>query len=161
MLNLSMKIILSTLIRMKTVIQRQQMSAGRFTGIFSAEHSVIHMAATRYGRCEHLRQNPMDRPLSNWYEVIDQPGAGQMMSGRLLMESRPLPDQDTRSIQSLSLTILPQQFPETDLQVCCHPGRMDYAMIYFPVGRKLHSWTNKGEKIIASWYDPRKGEETN
>ncbi len=55
-----------------------------FSGAFGhtyGHHSVWQMYAP--GR------EPVNRPLMPWYEAIDQPGAGQMIYGRLLMESRP------------------------------------------------------------------------
>ena len=55
-----------------------------FSGAFGhtyGHHSVWQMWAPS--------RDPVNRPLMPWYEAIDQPGAWQMMYGRLLMESRP------------------------------------------------------------------------
>jgi len=96
-----------------------------------------------------------------WYEAIDQPGAGQMMYGRMLIESRPfltripdnsiiVPDNVTSAIPGSGS----YRFVATrDLEGT-------YAMIYAPVGRKFTVRMDviKGKEVIAWWYNPRSGE---
>lgn len=90
---------------------------------------------------------------NNWYDVLDLPGAWDLIHARRLIESRPflsrVPDQSM---------ISPEYFPETDNVVATRGD--GYAFIYFPTG-----WTAtiilenlRAEEIIASWYDPRTGE---
>jgi hypothetical protein len=106
-------------------------------------------------------KNPVNRPLMPWYEAIDQPGAGQMMYGRLLMESRPfltripdnsiiVPDNITSAVPGAGA----YRFVATRDQIGT------YAMIYAPVGRKFSVRMDviKGKDVIAWWYNPRNGE---
>ena len=126
-----------------------------FSGAFGhtyGHHSVWQM----YGPSH----DAVNRPLMPWYEAIDQPGAGQMMYGRLLMESRPF------------LTRIPDNsIIVTDKVVSSVPGNGSYrsvatrdetgtyAMIYVPVGRKFSVRMDaiKGKEIIAWWFNPRNG----
>jgi len=88
----------------------------------------------------------------NWYDVLDLPGAFDLVHARRLLESRPFlsrePDQDL---------IVPGYFPETDY-VAATRGK-GYAFVYFPTG-----WTAEirldrigADKLNAWWYDPRTG----
>ncbi len=86
-----------------------------------------------------------------WYEVLDLPGAWQMLNVRRLMESRPM------------LSRIPFQ------EIIMNPGdeynhlvatRGDgYLMVYTPLGNEIEL---KGDLLPAqhyrvSWYDPRSG----
>ncbi len=108
-------------------------------------------------------KKPINRPLMPWYEAIDQPGAGQMMYARLLIESRPI------------LTRIPDSsIIVTDKIVTSVPGagayrfvatrdqEGTYAFIYAPVGRKFSVRMDviKGKEVVAWWYNPRNGEAT-
>jgi hypothetical protein len=90
---------------------------------------------------------------NNWYDVLDLPGAGDLIHARRLIESRPflsrVPDQSI---------IVPGYYPETDY-VTATKGE-GYAFIYFPTGWTADVRMEKleAETIIASWYDPRTGE---
>jgi len=105
-------------------------------------------------------REPINRPLMPWYEAIDQPGAAQMIYGRLLMESRPfltrIPD-NSIIVTSEVPTSVPgagaYQFVSTrDLEGT-------YAMVYVPVGRKFSVRMDviKGKDVIAWWFNPRNG----
>ena len=109
------------------------------------------------------KREPVNRPLMPWYEAIDQPGARQMIYGRLLLESRPfltripdnsiiVPDNVTTSVPGAGS----YRFVATRDQ------EGSYAMIYVPAGRKFTVKMDviKGEKITAWWYNPRNGEST-
>jgi hypothetical protein len=127
-----------------------------FTGAFGhtyGHHSVWQMWATS--------RTPVNRPLMPWDEAIDQPGAWQMLYGRLLMESRPF------------LTRIPDNtIIVTDRIASSVPGNGSYryvatrdeagtfAMIYVPVGRKFSVRMDaiKGKDVVAWWYNPRNGE---
>ncbi|MBI5009106.1 MAG: glycoside hydrolase family 140 protein [Bacteroidia bacterium] len=127
-----------------------------FTGAFGhtyGHHSVWQMWSPD--------KNPVNRPLMPWYEAIDQPGAGQMIYGRLLMESRPflnripdnsviVPDKITSSVPGAGL----YKFVSTRDQ------EGTYAMVYVPVGRKFSVRMDviKGKEVVAWWYNPRNGE---
>jgi hypothetical protein len=106
-------------------------------------------------------KNPVNRPLMPWYEAIDQPGAGQMIYGRLLMESRPfltripdnsiiVPDKITSSVPGAGAY----------KYVATRDQDGTYAMVYVPVGRKFSVKMDviKGKEVVAWWYNPRNGE---
>jgi hypothetical protein len=105
-------------------------------------------------------KQPVNRPLMPWYEALDQPGAGQMIYGRLLMESRPflsrIPDNSIIVTDSVPFSV-PGRGEYSFVATRDQQGT--YAMIYAPVGRKFSVRMNviKGEKVIAWWFNPRTG----
>lgn len=127
-----------------------------FSGAFGhtyGHHSVWQMYAPG--------KDPINRPLMPWYEAIDQPGAAQMIYGRLLMESRPfltrIPD------NSIVVTSdVPSSVPGAGAYsfVATRDQNGTYAMIYAPVGRKFSVKMDviKGGDVIAWWFNPRNGE---
>ncbi len=127
-----------------------------FSGAFGhtyGHHSVWQMYAP--GR------EAVNRPLMTWFEAIDQAGAGQMIYGRLLMESRPfltrIPD------NSIIVTgEVPSAVPGRGAYtyVATRDQQGTYAMVYVPAGRKfgVNMDVIKGENIVAWWYNPRNGE---
>ena len=129
-----------------------------FSGAFGhtyGHHSVWQMYAPD--------KEPINRPLMPWYEAIDQPGAGQMIFGRLLMESRPfltrIPD------NSIIVTSdVPSSVPGAGAYsfAATRDENGTYAMIYAPVGRKFSVKMDviKGKEVVAWWYNPRNGEAT-
>lgn len=90
---------------------------------------------------------------NNWYDVLDLPGAWDLIHARRLLESRPflsrVPDQTL---------IVPSYYPETDYVVATR-GK-GYAFIYFPSGWSAGIKLDKigCEKLNVSWFDPRTGE---
>jgi len=90
---------------------------------------------------------------NNWTDVIDLPGAGDLIHARRLIESRPfisrVPDQSL---------IAPAYFPETDYVVATRGD--GYAFVYFPTGWSAEIIPDKigAKSINAYWYDPRTGE---
>ena len=104
-------------------------------------------------------REPINRPLMPWNEAIDQPGAAQMVYGRLLMESRPfltrIPD------NSIIVTDrVPSSIPGAGSYQFVSTRDQDgtYAMVYVPIGRKFSVRMDviKG-KVVAWWYNPRNG----
>jgi len=96
-----------------------------------------------------------------WYEAIDQKGAGQMVFGRKLIESRPflsrIPD------NSIIVTDnIPSSVPGAGSYsyVATRDELGTFAMVYVPVGRKFTVKMNviKGKNVLAWWYNPRNGE---
>jgi hypothetical protein len=106
-------------------------------------------------------KQPINRPLMPWYEAIDQPGAGQMIYVRLLMESRPfltrIPDNSIIVTDNVPSSV-PGAGPYS--YVATRDKQGTYAMIYVPVGRKFSVRMDviKGKNVIAWWYNPRNGE---
>ena len=129
-----------------------------FSGAFGhtyGHHSVWQMYAP--GR------QPINRPLMPWYEAIDQPGARQMMYGRMLMESRPfltrIPD------NSIVVTSdVPSSVPGVGAYsfVATRDQNGSYAMVYAPVGRKfaIKMEVIQDSEVIAWWFNPRNGQTT-
>lgn len=105
-------------------------------------------------------REPVNFPLMPWYEAINQPGAGQMIYGRRLMESRPfisrIPD-DSVIVPDSVTTAVPGAGRYR--YVTTRDQNMTYAMIYAPVGRQFTVRMNVigGEKVVAWWYNPRNG----
>jgi hypothetical protein len=106
-------------------------------------------------------REPINRPLMPWNEAIDQPGASQMIYGRLLMESRPfltrIPD------NSIIVTDrVPTSVPGAGSYqfVATRDQEGTYAMIYVPIGRRFDVRMDviKGKVVTAWWYNPRSGE---
>jgi hypothetical protein len=88
-----------------------------------------------------------------WYDVLDLPGAEDLINARRLIESRPflsrIPDQEM---------IAPEYFPETDYIVATRGN--GYAFVYFPTGLSATIKLDKigAKSIKAWWFDPRSGE---
>jgi hypothetical protein len=106
-------------------------------------------------------RDPVNRPLIPWYEAVDQPGAGQMMYGRLLMESRPyltrIPDNSVIVPDKITSAV-PGNGSYRYVATRDQDG--SYAMIYVPVGRKFTVRMDaiKGKEVLAWWFNPRNGE---
>jgi len=106
-------------------------------------------------------RNPINDPLLPWREAIDAPGANQMQWGRKLMESRPMlsrmPD-DEIIVEDRVATSVPGAGRYRFVATRDAEGR--YAMVYAPIGRsfKVRMSKIRGERVTASWYDPRTGE---
>lgn len=89
---------------------------------------------------------------NNWFDVIDLPGAFDLIHARRLLESRPflsrIPDQDL---------IVTSFYPETDYVVATRGD--GYAFVYFPTGWSAEIVLGRigAKTITAYWFDPRKG----
>lgn len=98
-------------------------------------------------------RSPVGLARHNWYDVLDLPGASELIHARRLIESRPflsrVPDQTL---------IAPHYFSETEYVVGSR-GK-GYAFIYFPAGGTAEIIPDQlgAETINAWWFDPRKGE---
>jgi hypothetical protein len=98
-------------------------------------------------------RDPVGLARHNWYDVLDLPGAFELIHARRLIESRPflsrVPDQSL---------IVPAYFPETDYVVATRGD--GYVFVYFPTGWSADIRLDKiGAKTLnAIWFDPRKGE---
>jgi hypothetical protein len=127
---------------------RQAMYWNLFSGGFGHTygcHPVWQMAAPgreRVGLARH-----------NWYDVLDLPGAFDLIHARRLLESRPflsrVPDQEL---------LVPAYYPETDYVVATRGD--GYAFIYFPTGWSAEIRLDRigANMINAYWFDPRTGE---
>lgn len=90
---------------------------------------------------------------NNWYDVLDLPGASDLIYARRLIESRPflsrVPDQSL---------IVPSYYPETDYVVATRGD--GYAFVYFPTGWSavINIQLLGASGIHSYWYNPRTGE---
>jgi hypothetical protein len=127
-----------------------------FNGAFGhtyGHHSVWQMF-------EPGKFHPVNNPLMSWKLAIDQPGAMQMVYGKLLLESRPfltrIPDPSI-IVASDVQTAVPGEGRYRYVATRDEEG--SFAMIYVPAGRAFEVRTEviKGKKIVAWWFNPRNG----
>jgi hypothetical protein len=108
-------------------------------------------------------REPINKPAMFWREALSAAGAGQMIHGKRLMESRPMetriPDDDVIA-PAPSLPFVPGAGLYRFVATRDAAGR--YAMIYAPVGRKFLVRMSKlgGPTVTAWWFDPRTGAAT-
>jgi hypothetical protein len=97
-------------------------------------------------------RQPISSAQNNWYDVLELPGAWDMMHVRDLIESRPfltrVPDQ---SLIAGDAGDGPEHIQATRGE--------DYAFIYLPYGQNFRVTLGKisGQKVRAWWFDPRTG----
>lgn len=98
-------------------------------------------------------KEPVGLARNNWFDVLDLPGAFDLVHARRLLESRPFLSRVP--YQSL---IVPTYYPETDYVVATRGN--GYAFIYFPTGWSAEIQLDKigAKTITAYWFDPRNGE---
>jgi hypothetical protein len=91
----------------------------------------------------------------SWKEALELPAAKEMKYLRTLIESRPMLDRIPGQ------NILVNEGPCASERIQATLGK-DYAFIYSAYGRPIIVKMNKisGNKINASWYDPRTGKTT-
>jgi hypothetical protein len=106
------------------------------------------------------KREPINNPLLPWTEALDAPGAGQMLFGRRLIESRPMltrvPDDSVIVTDRVAASV-----PGAGTRRFCATRDADgaYAMVYAPVGRKFKVRLEKirGPAVNAWWFNPRDG----
>jgi hypothetical protein len=109
------------------------------------------------------QRKPVNNPLLPWTEAIQQPGAGQMVHARRLMESRPyltrIPD-DAVIVTGSVPTAMPGAGRYRFTATRDEAG--SYAMVYAPVGRPFQVRMDKisGSTVVAWWFNPRTGAAT-
>ena len=97
-------------------------------------------------------REPVGLARHNWTEVLDLPGASQLIYARRLIESRPflsrIPDQSL---------IEQSYYPETDYVVATRGD--GYAFIYFPTGwsARINLEKTGAKSVTAYWFDPKTG----
>ena len=126
-----------------------------FSGAFGhtyGHHSVWQFLAP--GR------TPVNNPLLEWPQAIEQPGALQMKHGRALIESRPfltrIPADDV-----IVAGPVPTSVPGAGRHrfVATRDTDGTYAMVYAPVGRRftVRMGAIAGAKVKTWWFNPRTG----
>jgi hypothetical protein len=127
-----------------------------FSGAFGhtyGHHSVWQMHSTARGE-------GINKPINDWHEAIDSPGAWQMRHGRALLESRPF----LTRIPDNSL-IVPASVPNavpgagTKFMNATRSREGGYGMIYSATSRgyTLDPGALSGESLHFWWFDPRDG----
>ncbi len=98
-----------------------------------------------------MTTEPRDYYIMHWKDAILRPGAAQMQHVRKLMESRSFLDR----VPDQSLIV--DNYTGSNYMVATRGER--YAMVYCPNGLKVKVAMTaiKGDKVSASWYDPRTG----
>jgi len=107
-------------------------------------------------RHPRLKDTRWPGPVRHWWdEVLDLPGAWQMMHVRHLMESRPMLDR----VPDQSFIVGDDGSGADHVQAT---RGNDYALIYLPTGKPVRVAMGKisGERAKAWWFDPRTGEAT-
>jgi len=108
-------------------------------------------------------RKPVNAPLMDWTQAIDEPGAFQVGYGRRLMESRPfltrIPD-DSILVPTEYPTLVPGAGTRRFVATRDRDG--SYAMIYAPVGRTFSVHMDKiaGPRVKAWWFNPRDAKAT-
>ncbi len=131
-----------------------------FTGAFGhtyGHHSVWQMWQPS--------RKPINNPLMNWAEALDQLGAAQMQHGRRLIESRPfltrVPDDSLIVTHKPDGVDIATALPGAGLKrfVATRDSTGSYAMVYAPTGRtfKINLTKLSGEKVRGWWFNPRDG----
>lgn len=123
-----------------------------YWGLFAGAHGTTYGAHGIWNM--HAPGRPARAPgAAYWYDLLDLPGAWDMMHVRHLMESRPVlgrvPD------QSLIVSENPPG-PE----YCVATRGADYAFVYSSFGKPFTVAMGRisGERVTAWWFDPRTGE---
>ena len=114
---------------------------------------------------DHKKRQPVNRPLMDWQDAIQQPGASQMIHAKRLLLSRPY---FTR-IPASDKVLLPHEFqsavPGAGSYRFVATADTDgtYIMVYAPVGRSFTVNTSfiKGEQLKVWWFNPRTGKAKN
>lgn len=123
-----------------------------YWGLFSGGHGNTYGCHPVWQMLAPGRE-PIGLARHNWYDVLDLPGAWNLIHARRLMESRPylsrVPDQSL---------IVPAYYPETDYVVATRGD--GYAFVYFPTGWSAEIILDKigAQTLKAWWYNPRTGE---
>lgn len=98
-------------------------------------------------------RKPISSARNYWYDVLDLPGAWDMMHVRNLMQSRPflerVPDQ----------SLISGDPGKGGGHIQATRGK-DYAFVYLPYGQNVKVRMGKisGQKVKAWWFDPRTGQ---
>jgi hypothetical protein len=108
-------------------------------------------------------RSPINDPLMPWQEALEEPGAGQMIHGRRLIESRPFLDRipdDSILVTDRVATSIPGA--GRNRFVATRDRQRTYAMIYAPAGRafQVHMDAIASGPVKAWWFNPRTGEAT-
>lgn len=109
----------------------------------------------------HAYGSPNWNMPAHWREVLDLPGAVSLKHLRTLLESRPwwklVPD-----VSNLVAVDGRGAFATNDYAVTALAADGSFALSYLPTQRRLTIDLSKvsGERVLASWFNPRTGETT-
>jgi hypothetical protein len=126
-----------------------------YWSVFSGAAGFTYGAQPVWQFTDSIRKKHSPKTLNSWQDGLDLPGAFQVVLLKKLMESRPMhnlvPDQ--------SLILRGQG--ECASYACVIRGKT-HIFVYVPTGNTLSIKMGiiPGEKIRASWFDPRNGDIT-
>ena len=124
---------------------------GAYWALFAGAHGHTYGCHPVWQMFDRGRE-PITGARHFWWQVLDLPGAFQTTHVRSLMESRPLlervPDQGLISGD-----------PGSGTDHARATRGAGYAFVYLPTGKpvKIQMGRISGERVIASWFDPRTG----
>jgi len=126
-----------------------------YWSVFSGAAGFTYGAQPVWQFTDSTRKKHSPKTLTSWQDGLDLPGAFQMGFLKKLMESRPMqnlvPDQ----------SLITRGQGECASYACAIRG-MSHIFVYIPTGNTLSIKMGiiPGEKIRASWFDPRNGDTT-
>lgn len=126
-----------------------------YWSVFSGAAGFTYGAQPVWQFTDSTRKRHSQKTLTSWQEGLDLPGAFQMGLLKKLMDSRPL----LNPVPDQSLIVSGR---EECADYTCALKCKSHILVYIPTGKtvSIKMGTIPGEKVIASWFDPRNGEET-
>lgn len=110
---------------------------------------------------DHAKRSPINLPLMDWQEAIQQPGSSQMVHAKRLLLSRPYFSRIPATDQVLVPEEVNSALPGCGQYRFAATADVDstYILVYAPVGRPFTVRTSyiKGKALKAWWYNPRTG----
>ena len=126
-----------------------------YWSVFSGAAGFTYGAQPIWQFTDETRAKLSSKTFSNWTKGMELPGASQVALLKKLMESHPMAD----LVPDQSVIVSGQG--DCGSYSCAIRGK-SFAYIYIPTGNKttVKMGIISGEKVKASWFDPRTGEIT-
>jgi len=126
-----------------------------YWSVFSGAAGFTYGAQSIWQFTDETRQKLSSKTYQNWQQGMELPGASQVGFLKKLMESNPITD----LVPDQSLIFAGQG--DCGSYSCAIRGK-SFAYIYIPTGNKttIKMGIISGEKVKASWFDPRNGQIT-
>lgn len=123
-----------------------------YWSVFSGAAGFTYGAQPIWQFTDETRKKHSPKTYQNWQQGMELPGASQVGLLKKLMESRPM----TNLVPDQSLIVAGQG--DCGSYSCAIRGK-SYAFVYIPTGNKttIKMGIISGEKVKASWFDPRNG----
>jgi hypothetical protein len=126
-----------------------------YWSVFSGAAGFTYGAQPIWQFTDETRKKHSPKTFQNWQQGMELPGASQVGFLKKLMESRPM----SNLVPDQSLIVSGQG--DCGSYSCAIRGK-SFASIYIPTGNKttVKMGIISGEKVKASWFDPRTGQIT-